>query len=61
MRTGRPTQDKKDYNIKLRINSKMRVHIENKCNSLGISMSDYVRTLIQSDICRPLDQQHKAE
>lgn len=50
MRTGRPTYDKKDATLKLRINDDMREHIEKMAKRKNISMSEYVRCLIQSDM-----------
>ena len=50
MRTGRPTSDKKDTTLKLRLNDDMREHIEKKAQRKGISMSEYLRHLIQDDM-----------
>lgn len=50
MRTGRPTSDKKDTNIKLRLNDDMREHIEKMAKRKDISMSEYLRSLIESDM-----------
>ena len=50
MRTGRPTSDKKDANIKLRLNDDMREHIEKMAKRKDISMSEYLRSLIESDM-----------
>lgn len=50
MRTGRPTSDKKDTTIKLRLNDDMREYIEKMAKHKGISMSGYLRILIQSDM-----------
>ena len=50
MRTGRPTDDKKDTTLKLRLSDDMRQHIEKMASKRGISMSEYIRHLIESDI-----------
>lgn len=50
MRTGRPTGDRKDTTIKLRLNDDMREHIEKMAKRKSISMSEYLRCLIQSDM-----------
>ena len=47
---GRPTLDKKEYNIKLRVDSDMRSWIEKMSLISGVSMSDYLRILIESDM-----------
>lgn len=50
MRTGRPTDDKKDTTLKLRLNDDMRNHIERMSVKKNISMSEYLRLLILSDM-----------
>ena len=50
MRTGRPTSDKKETTIKVRLNEEMREHSEKMADRKGISMSEYLRHLIQSDM-----------
>ena len=50
MRTGRPTDEKKDTTLKLRLSDDMRQHIEKMASKRGISMSEYIRHLIESDI-----------
>lgn len=50
MRTGRPTVDKKETTLKLRLNDDMREHIENRAKRNGISMSEYLRGLIKADM-----------
>lgn len=50
MRTGRPTADKKDTTLKLRLNDDMREHIEKMAKHKSVSMSEYIRCLIQSDM-----------
>lgn len=50
MRTGRPTEDKKDTTIKLRLNDNMRDHVERMSKQKGISMSEYLRCLIEYDM-----------
>jgi uncharacterized protein (DUF1778 family) len=46
MRHGRPTMDKKESTIKLRINEDMRSWIEGRADREKISMSEYLRKLI---------------
>ena len=50
MRTGRPTMDKKESTIKLRINEDMRSWIESRSDKEKISMSEYLRKLILNDM-----------
>ena len=46
----RVTVDPKESTIKLRLNDDMRQHIEKQSKSHSISMSEYIRNLIQKDI-----------
>ena len=50
MRTGRPTSDKKEMTLKLRLNDDMREHIEKRAYAKSISMSEYLRQLITADM-----------
>lgn len=50
VKSGRPTDDKKESTLKLRLNDDMRSHIENMANRDGISMSEYLRNLIKKDM-----------
>jgi hypothetical protein len=50
MNNGRPTTDKKDCKLKLRLNESMRVWVETQSEYLGISMSEYIRELIKADM-----------
>ena len=50
MRTGRPTTDKKEQTIKLRLNDEMRRWIERQSYKAGVSMSEYIRELIRMDM-----------
>ena len=50
MRTGRTTLDKKDSTLKLRLNDDMRQWVEIRSESKSISMSEYIRDLIKSDM-----------
>lgn len=50
MRTGRPTDNRKDTTLKLRLNDGMREHIEKMAKQKSISMSEYLRCLIESDM-----------
>lgn len=50
MRHGRPTMDKKESTIKLRINEDMRSWIESRADKEKISMSEYLRKLILNDM-----------
>ena len=54
MKTGRPTQDKKDSDVKLRINYEMRRWIEMQAGINGMTMSEYIRLLITNDVRRRL-------
>ena len=44
---ARPTQDKKDSTIKLRINDKLREQIEYQARRKGKSMSEYIRDVLE--------------
>ena len=46
----RPTSDPKETTIKVRINEDMKNHIEKMAKRKCISMSEYMRELIQKDI-----------
>ena len=50
MRTGRPTLDKKEQTLKLRLNDSMRGWIEQRADAEGVSMSEYIRRLVEDDI-----------
>lgn len=50
MRTGRQTQDKKDSTLKLRLNDKMRSWVERRAGEQTISMSEFIRILIEDDM-----------
>ena len=50
MITGRPTLDKKDRTLKLRLNDDMRTWIERKAYHNGVTMSEYIRILIKRDM-----------
>ena len=50
MRTGRPTLDKKDSTLKLRLNDDMRLWAEMRAKMLDISLSEYIRVLIRHDM-----------
>ena len=47
---GRTTIDPKETTLKLRLNDEMRVHIEKSAKRKGISMSEYLRQLIYTDM-----------
>ena len=49
---GRTTNDPKETTVKLRINEEMRTHIELASKRKCVSMSEYIRNLIRSDILR---------
>nr|DAW99431.1 MAG TPA: hypothetical protein [Bacteriophage sp.] len=46
----RTSSDPKESTIKLRLNDEMRKHIEKKSKKQGVSMSEYIRKLIENDI-----------
>ena len=50
MRTGRTTLDKKDSDIKLRINDDTRRFIEVMADKYDMSMSEYIRMLITREM-----------
>lgn len=46
---ARTSYDPKETTIKLRINEEMRNYIEKKSKQYGITMSEYLRKIIQRD------------
>ena len=46
----RPTSDPKETTIRVRINEDMKNHIEKMAKRKYISMSEYMRELIQKDM-----------
>ena len=50
MRTGRPTLDRKGTSINLRLNEELKEHVERMALIHGISVSEYIRQLIQNDM-----------
>ena len=46
----RTSSDPKENTIKLRLNDEMRKYIEKKSKKQDISMSEYIRKLIENDI-----------
>lgn len=47
---GRPTLDKKDQTIKLRLNDEMRSWIEKRAEKEGVSMSEFIRWIIDAEM-----------
>ena len=47
---GRYTSDPKETTLKLRLNDEMRNHVEKSSKSKSVSMSEYIRQLIQNDM-----------
>lgn len=47
---GRITTDPKETTLKLRLNENMRMHIEKSAKRKGISMSEYLRQMIENDM-----------
>lgn len=50
MRYGRPTTDKKDSTVKLRLNDDMKTWLDSQASRKGISLSEYMRMLIEKDM-----------
>ncbi len=46
----RTTNDKKDYNLRIRLNDRMYEHLAKMSGQHGTSFSGYVRELIDKDI-----------
>ena len=46
----RTTNDKKDYNLRIRLNDRMYEHLAKEASKCGESISHYVRELIDRDI-----------
>lgn len=46
----RTTNDKKDYNLRIRLNDRMYGHLEKMSNKQNTSFSGYIRDLIDKDI-----------
>lgn len=47
MRTGRPTDDKKEYRLILRINEETKRKIEENADRNGLSVSEMVRRILK--------------
>lgn len=47
---GRPTLDRKEQTLKLRLNDEMREWVEKNADAEGVSMSEYIRWLIEGDM-----------
>lgn len=50
MRTGRPTADRKDSTVKLRLNDEMRNWIDNTAKRKGVSASELIRQIIEKEM-----------
>ena len=46
----RYSSDPKETTVKLRLNDDMRRHIEKSAKAKGITMSEYLRSLVKSDM-----------
>lgn len=46
----RTTNDKKDYNLRIRLNDRMYAHLSEMSGKEGTSFSGYIRGLIDKDI-----------
>jgi len=46
----RYSNDPKETTVKLRLNDAMRIHIEKSAKAKSVSMSEYLRQLIQKDM-----------
>ena len=51
---GRPTLDRKDRTIKVRVNDDERDWVEASADAEGVSMSEYIRWLIDDDIANSI-------
>ena len=47
---SRTTDDKKDFEIKLRVNSDTKQYLSEMAGKRGLSVSEYVRGLIRKDM-----------
>lgn len=52
MRTGRPTEERKDSTIQLRLSGDMRAWVDKRSLDEGISISGFIRFLIKQDMAR---------
>lgn len=52
MRTGRPTQDKKDFTVKLRINEDTKRWLDMNSARNGMSVSEFIREIISKAMVR---------
>ena len=48
----RYSADPKDTTVKLRLSVEMKNHLDNKAKSNGITISEYIRKLIQFDMAK---------
>lgn len=54
MRTGRPTNDKKDYVIQLRVNDRQKEYVKKMSIRNGVSESEFIRGLINKNLGRQI-------
>ena len=52
----RTTNDKKDYNLRIRLNDRMYEHLSKMAKKNEVSFSGYVRDLIDKDIKEKTDK-----
>lgn len=50
MPRGRPTSDRKNNPIRVRLNEEMRDWVEKKSESTGITISQIIRDMIENEI-----------
>lgn len=53
-KTGRPTTDKKEQAIKLRMNDAMRAWVERMASAEGVSMSEFIRGILREAMDAPV-------
>lgn len=53
-KTGRPTTDKKEQAVKLRMNDAMRAWVERMASAEGVSMSEFIRDILREAMDVPV-------
>ena len=57
----RPTNDKKDFNLRVRLNDRMYAHLAKMSEIKKTSFSGYIRDLIQKDISDGNNRNHNSD
>lgn len=47
---GRPTNEPKQVNIKVRVTEEMKIYLEKSAENNGMNISEYIRNMIAGDM-----------